>query len=117
MVPATAPGDVAEDDVFLRHRRVALQLLSERQQSGEIAQLKNRSNAGVVFVLEDLKLIEIPRVDHQGLFADRVRVQAQGESNVGVVQVVRRADAHVLYSPLRTPRRPFSRKRSTVRPP
>ena len=40
--------------------------------------------------------VDIPRIEHQRLFADGVAVRAQGEAHMGVMQIVGRADADIV---------------------
>jgi hypothetical protein len=63
-------------DFAFRRRRVLLDLFLERQQGWDMTQLQNRPNPCVVLFLQRLKLIEVPRIDHERLLADRVCVQA-----------------------------------------
>jgi hypothetical protein len=70
----------------------ALQL----QDGGVLAQLQHGVDAAVVLAGQRLELVQVPGVDDQRLLADGVAAQPQGQAHVGVVQVVRRADADVL---------------------
>ena len=49
-------------------------------------------------MLELLERVEVPRVDDDRLLADRVGADAKREPDVRVVEVVRRADAHVVHA-------------------
>src|SRR3546814_3467694 len=40
--------------------------------------------------------VDVPRIEHQRLLADRVAVRAQSKAHMGVVQVVGRADADIV---------------------
>jgi hypothetical protein len=46
--------------------------------------------------LDLLQAVDVPGIQHQRLFADGVGAIAQGEPDVGIVQVVRRADADIV---------------------
>jgi hypothetical protein len=47
--------------------------------------------------LQFLQGVEVPRIDDEGLLADGVRADAEGEADVCVVQVVRGADGKIMY--------------------
>jgi hypothetical protein len=69
-----------------------LQFLHGRMQP----QLKDCEDAPLVFLFKLLELIQVPWIDHQGFFANRVSAHAERKSHVGVVQVVRRANRDVI---------------------
>lgn len=61
-----------------------------------VAQLQDIVNALAGFLLHQGQLVHELRGGHQGFFADDVAAQAQACSNVRVVQVVGRADGHIV---------------------
>ena len=62
------------------------------------AQLQHGEDPAAGFPLQLLQRIEVPRIDHQRLLADRIGADAQRQPDVRVVQVVRRADAQVVHA-------------------
>jgi hypothetical protein len=60
------------------------------------AQLQDgaRLAAGVFF--HGQKAVDVPGVEHQGLFADGVRVGAESKADVSVMQVIGGADGYVI---------------------
>ena len=62
------------------------------------AQLQHGVDPAAGFLLQLLQRIEVPRVDDQRLLADRIGADAQRQPDVGIVQVVRRADAEVVHA-------------------
>src|SRR6185312_8982838 len=60
------------------------------------AQLQDGVDAMAALALELLERVEVPRIEHERLLADGVGADAQREADVRVVQMVRRADAHVV---------------------
>ena len=59
-------------------------------------QLKDGVDPPAGLALDFLERIEVPGVDDERLLADRVGAHPQREADMGVVQVVRRADTHVV---------------------
>src|ERR1043165_3860433 len=60
------------------------------------SQLQNRRHPPPGFLLELDERVEVPRIDHDRLLADRIGAGAQGHPDVRVVQIVGRADAQVV---------------------
>ena len=50
--------------------------------------------AGLLFYLG--QCIQIPRVEHQRLFADGIGPDPEGKTDMGIVQIVRRANADII---------------------
>ena len=62
------------------------------------SQLEHGVDAASGFLLELLQAIEVPRIDHQRLLAERVGADAQRHAHVRIVQVVRRAHAQEMHA-------------------
>ena len=60
------------------------------------AQLQDRVNAAAEFLFQLLQRVQVPGIEHQGFFADGVGADAQGQADMGIVQVIGRADADVM---------------------
>ena len=97
VVPPAACRDVGEPDA-MPLRRVGLQTFAQRHQLRVHAQLQDGRDPATGFLLELLKRIEVPRIDHQRLLANDVGADAEGEAHVGIVQVIGRAHAHVVHA-------------------
>ena len=57
------------------------------------SQLQHRVDPASGLGLDFLQRIQIPRVDHEGLFTDGIGTRPQREPDMRVVQVIGRADA------------------------
>src|SRR5438105_1936163 len=57
--------------------------------------LQDCENSPSGLPLQLLQGIEVPGIDHQRFFTNRVCAYSQGQPYVGVVEIVRRADAQV----------------------
>ena len=95
-IPLAAARDIAQVHLIHFVFRAMDHLLLQLLNGGVEAQLQNGIDllAGLLFDL--LQGVEVPGVAHQGLLADGVSVVSQGHADVGVVQVVGTADAHVV---------------------
>ncbi len=94
VVPASAARDIREHhlcSVFTPG-----QLLADGNQRRVQTQLKHRVNAAAGFRLQFGQWIEIPGIDDQRFLADRVGFLPKRHTNVRVVEVVGRADTHVM---------------------
>ena len=96
IVPVAARGDVSQVDVvdlilgsFFHLFLQCLDLVVETQ-------LKDGVGLMALTFLHLLEGVDVPRVEHKGLLADDVSTEAQAVARVGVMQVVGRADAHVV---------------------
>jgi hypothetical protein len=78
--------------------RLLLNLLFETEEGRVEPELQHRINFFAVILLELLERIHIPGINDERLLANRMRLDSQRETNVGVVQIIRRADAHVMDS-------------------
>jgi len=70
--------------------------LLEGRQRGMDPQLQDRVDPPPELLLQLLQGVAVPGIEHERLLADGVGPDAEGEADVGVVQVVRGADAHVV---------------------
>ena len=96
VIPVAARGDVGQvANVAVIGRG---HLLLQREDRRVQPQLQNRRNLAAGLLLDLRQTIDVPGIEHQRLFADRVRAGAQGEPNMGVVQIVGRADRDVVDS-------------------
>ena len=59
-------------------------------------ELKNGKHFFTGFLLDFLKGIKVPWIQHYGLLANSVCVIAQSQADMGVVHVVRRTDAYII---------------------
>ena len=87
LVPAAARRDVSQANA-VPPRAVGQQPLSQRNQLWVHTQLQDRRHAAAGLGLEFLQTIEVPRVDDERLLANDVGANAEGKSNVRVMQVV-----------------------------
>lgn len=87
VVPAPARGDVDQLDLEPACRG-GLDLLLQRHHRGMQAQLLDRENPVSGGLLGLLQTVEAPRIEHQRLFTDGVRIRAQGEATMGIVQII-----------------------------
>ena len=95
LVPVAAGGDVG--DLDLVHALASgLDGLSQRDDAGVQAQLQDVVDACARLCLDLLQTVDVPGIEDQRLFTDGIGAVAQGEPDVGVVQVVGRADADVV---------------------
>ena len=94
-VPVPARGDVGQIDLVLGVALLALDLLAQRHDGRVHAQLQNGVDLAARVFLDVQQPVDVPGVEHQGLFADGVRARAQRKAHVRVMQVVRRADRDV----------------------
>ena len=60
------------------------------------AQLKDGVDLAAGVALDFLQPVDVPRVQDQRLLADRVGFRTQGKAHVGIMQVVRRTNGHVI---------------------
>ncbi len=93
LIPGSAARDVDQRHVGTAGGRLRAQPLAEFYQLRMEPQLKDGEHAASRFELQLLQGIEVPGIDDDRLFAERIRAAPQRESNVGVVEVVRTADA------------------------
>ena len=112
VVPAAARRQVGElHDVPLARLRAAAARETRPAPGAAATAARCRSRwPGLLFQL--LQAVEVPGVDDERLLADRVGADAQRQPHVRVVQIVRRADRHVVDALRSGPRRSFSRCRS-----
>ena len=94
VIPAAARGDVGQIDL------VALvafgKALAQRDDRRMQPKLQDGGDAATGVALDLGQPVDIPGIEHQRLFADRIRARAQREAAMRVVQIVRRADRHVV---------------------
>ncbi len=95
-VPLAAAGDVGQFDIKLCVRRCGGNFVTQLQEGVVVAQLQNVVNAFAGFLLNQRQLVHEFRCGHQRFFADDIAAQAQACGDVRVVQVVGRADGHVV---------------------
>ena len=93
MVPAPARGAVGELH-FVPLRRIR-EFLAERDDGGVQAQLQNGRDPTTGVALDLRKTVDVPGIEHQRLFADRIGSRAQREATMRIVEVVRRADRDI----------------------
>lgn len=62
------------------------------------AQLQDRVDPPAGLGFQRLQLIQVPRIDDQRLFADHVRAHPERQAAMRVMQIVRRADAHIMHA-------------------
>src|SRR5687768_2125818 len=60
------------------------------------AQLQDGVDAAAGFALDLLQGIEIPRIDDQGVLADRIGADTEREPDVRIVEMIRRTDGDVV---------------------
>src|SRR4051812_24885545 len=70
--------------------------LAEFHQRRMQAQLQHGVDAPPGLRLELLQAVEIPRIDDERLFTQRIGADPQRDSHVGIVEVVRRTDTQVM---------------------
>ena len=97
VVPAAARRAVGQADVVLRIRG-GTEPLTQRDQLRMEPQLQHGVDAAARFVFELLECIQIPRVDDQRLFADGMGSYPQRQTDMCVVEIIRRADADVVHA-------------------
>ena len=95
VVPRPARRDVGQAH-RMAARPIGHQPFAKGHQLGMHAQLQDGLDGSTGLAFELLERVEIPRVDHQGLLANRVGAGAQGHPHVGIMEVIRRADADVV---------------------
>src|SRR5688572_7699584 len=93
-----AGGDVRQRHLVAPAGRAAGDRVAECDHRRVQPQLEDGIDPHPALTFELLQRIEIPRVDHNRLLANRVRARAQRQADVRVVQVVRRADADVVHA-------------------
>jgi hypothetical protein len=93
VVPVAAGGEVGEVYVELGVGRRGGDPLAQGDHAGVQAQLQDVVRLVAGFLGDLLQDVHVPGVQHQGLLADDVGAVAEAEADVGVVQVVGRADA------------------------
>ena len=96
IVPVAARGDVGQVDVVDLVLGTFFHLFLQRFDLVVETQLKDGVGLMALTFLHLLEGIDVPRVEHQRLLADDVGAEAQAVTRVGIVQVVGRADAHVV---------------------
>ena len=94
VVPTPARGDVS--DVNINHALRVAVLLTKCNDGRVQSQLKNGVNVLAALTLQLLERVNVPRVQHNRLFANRVRLIPQGEPNVRVVQIVGGTNTNVI---------------------
>lgn len=95
-IPAAARSDVGQIDVILGARLGGCDLLLQGNNRFVFTQLQNIVDAPPRFPFNLFQGIDVPGVEHQGLFAYGVRIDAQGKADMGIVKVVGRADADIV---------------------
>ena len=98
VVPGTAASDVGEVDLALSADGCGRELLLERLDRGVQSELQHDVDVVVALGLDLGELVQVPRADHERFLADRVRLDPQREAAVRVVEVVGRADAHIVHA-------------------
>lgn len=96
LIPATARRDVRQLDLVFAIAPLQQQLVPQRHEFRVQPELEDREDTTAGFLFEPLQGVEIPRTDDERLLADRVGAGAQGHAHVGVVKVIRGADADVV---------------------
>ena len=96
-VPAPAGGDVGEEDVTLPLPGLRGVPLLQRLHRGVEPELQDGVDLPPRLGLQLLQGVQVPRVDDEGLLADGVRAEAEGEADVCVVQIVRGTDREIMH--------------------
>ena len=100
VVPGPARRDVGQAH-RVAARPIGQEALAKRNQLRMHAQLQDGLDRTAGLALELLERVEVPRIDHQRLFANHVGAGAQSHPDVRIVQVIGRADADVVDALLR----------------
>ena len=95
-VPLATAGDVGQLYIKLGVGRCGGHFLPQRQNGIVVAKLQNIEHALAGFVLHQRQVVQQLGRGHQRFFADHIRTQTQAGGNVRVVQVVGRANGHVV---------------------
>ena len=96
IVPIAARGDVGQVDVIDLVLRAFLNLFLQGYNLVVETQLEDGVGLMALAFLHFLQGVNVPRVEHQGLLADDVGTKTQAVAGVGIMQVVGRADAHIV---------------------
>jgi len=96
VVPVAAGGEVGEVYVELGVGWRGGHPLAQGDHAGVQAQLQDVVSLAARLLGDLLQGVHVPGGQHQGLLADDVGTVAEAEADVGVVQVVGRADAQVV---------------------
>src|SRR4029453_3735429 len=91
------PGRDVDQRNLMPPARVVYQRFAVRHHSRMQAQLQHGADAAAVLAFDFLQRIQVPRVDDDWLFANRMRAGAQRQADVRVVQIVRRTNADVMH--------------------
>lgn len=96
IIPIAARGDVGQVDIVDLILGTFFHFLLQRLDLVVKTQLKDGVGLMALTLLHFLEGVDIPRVEHEGLLADDIGTEAKAVARVGVVQIVGRADAHII---------------------
>src|SRR5690606_30950062 len=82
---------------MLAGARLVLHLLAQRDDRRVHAQLQDGVDLAAGVLLQLDQAIDVPWVQHERLLADGIRAGTQGKTHVRVMQVVGRADGHIVH--------------------
>ena len=85
------------------HLRVCANSIAQSDNGRMHAQLQDGIHLAPGFLFQLLQPLQIPGVEHQWLFTNRVCAIAQAETNMRVMQIIRRADADIMKALLPRP--------------
>src|SRR5690606_22589050 len=97
-VPLAATGDVGQFDFVLALFVASAHALLQIDDGLVMPKLQNVVETFAGFALHQSKVIEQLRGRHQRLFTDDVAAETQASRDMGMVQIVRRADRDVIES-------------------
>ena len=96
VVPAAARGHVGQVDLVHGSRRLGGDALPQGHDVRVQPELEDVVHAAPGLPLQLGERVQVPRVEHERLLADGVGADPEREADVRVVQVVGRADRHVV---------------------
>ena len=91
-IPVTAGGNVGQVHLMLGAARLCRDLVTQGNDCRVHAQLQDGIDAPPSVGLDLLQSVNIPWIEHQWFFTDRIRARSQGKTHMAVMQVVGRAD-------------------------
>jgi len=98
VIPGAARRDVSQAHIpFV----VGGRLLKRFPQLHELwvqTQLQDRADPPACLSFQRLQLIQVPRIDDQWLLADHVRAHPERQAAMRIMQIVRRANAHIMHT-------------------